>query len=130
VADPAIRVDGLRELRRDLKRLQPEVDKELRKDLRAAAEKVATAARARAPRLTGEYARSIRPSVTARGVSVGSRLPQAGVLHFGGTIRPRGVPTTFRPRPVISEAVDRMTDRIVDDLGDAVERAARKTGWH
>jgi phage gpG-like protein len=67
--------------------------------------------------------------VTARGASVGSRLPQAGVLHFGGTIRPRGVPIAFPARPVISEAVDRNTDRIVNELGDAVEQAARRTGW-
>jgi hypothetical protein len=40
VADP-VRVEGLREFRRDLKRLEPEVAKELRKDIKAAAEKVA-----------------------------------------------------------------------------------------
>lgn len=130
MADPAIRVEGLRELRRDLRKLQPAVAKELQKDLRDAAGKVAQEARARAPRVTGRYARSIRPYVTAKGVSVGSNLPQAGVLHFGGTIRPRGVPITFKPRPVVSDAVDKATDRIIDDLGDAIEAAARKAGWH
>jgi phage gpG-like protein len=127
--DPAVHVEGLREFRRDLRKLEPETAKEFRKDLKAAGEKVAAEARGRAVKRSGAYARSIRPYVSAKGVSVGSRLPYAGVLHYGGTIRPRGVPITFRARPVISEAVDRMTDRIVDDLGDAVERAARKTGW-
>jgi hypothetical protein len=60
---------------------------------------------------------------------VGSRLPQAGVLHWGGTIRPRGVPIKFEPHPVMSDALDRRTNEIVDDLGDAVDRAARKAGW-
>ena len=121
---------GFKEFRRDLKRLQPEAEKALRKDIKAAAGKVALAAQATAPRVTGAYAKSIRPYVTARGASVGSRLPQAGVLHFGGTIRPRGVPITFPARPVISLALDRQTDRIVDDLGDAIEQAARRVGWH
>jgi hypothetical protein len=129
VAD-TVRVEGLRELRRDLKRLEPLVAKELTKDIRAAAGKVAVDAAAHAPRRTGAYARSIRPYVTARGASVGSRLPQAGVLHWGGTISPRGVPITFEPRPVISDALERRVDGLVDDLGDAVERAAKRVGWH
>ena len=129
-ADNAIRLEGFKEFRRDLKKLEPDVDKELRKDIRAAAAKVAVAAAVSAPRVTGEYAKSIRPYVTARGVSVGSRLPQAGVLHWGGTIRPRGVDIKFPARPVISDALDKQTDRIVEDLGDAVDRAARRAGWH
>jgi phage gpG-like protein len=92
--------------------------------------RIAIEARVAAVKRTGRYAASIRPYVTARGASVGSRLPQAGVVHFGGTIRPRGVPITFPARPVISELVDRNTDRIVNELGDAVETAARRTGWH
>jgi hypothetical protein len=127
---PPIHVEGLREFKRDIKRLEPEVAKDLRKDIAKAAGIVAAEASANAVRVTGAYARSIRPYVTARGVSVGSRLPQAGVLHFGGTIRPRGVPITFPARPVVSEALDRNTDRIVDALGDAVEVAAERLGWH
>lgn len=125
-----VRVDGLREFQRDLKRLEPETAKLLRADIKAAAARVAVEARSAAVKRTGAYAASIRPYVTARGASIGSRLPQAGVLHFGGTIRPRGVPITFPARPVVSEAVDRNTDRIVNEIGDAVETAARRTGWH
>jgi phage gpG-like protein len=129
VAD-LVHVEGFREFQRDLKRLEPETAKLFRADIRAAAGRVAGEARANAVHRTGRYAASLRPYVTAKGASVGSRLPQAGVLHFGGTIRPRGVPITFPARPVISEAVDRNTDRIVNELGDAVEQAARRTGWH
>jgi phage gpG-like protein len=125
----AIKLEGFREFSRDLRKLEPAVAKELRADIKVAAGKVATAAQANAPRLTGAYARSIRPYVTARGASVGSRLPQAGLLHFGGTIRPRGVPITFQARPVVSEALDRQTDQIVEDLGDSIDRAARSVGW-
>ena len=129
MADP-VHVEGLREFRSDLKKLQPEVGKELRADIKVAAAKIAAEAASVAPRRTGAYARSIRPYVTARGASVGSTLPQAGVLHWGGTIQPRGVPITIEARPVISTALDRQSDRLVDELGDAVERAARKAGWH
>lgn len=130
MADQAgVRLEGFREFRRDLRRLEPEVAKELRKDMRGIGERVAAEARTHAPRATGTYARSIRPYVTARGVAVGSRLPQAGVLHFGGTIQPRGVPIVFRPRPVVSQALDRQTTRIVDEIGDAVENAAKRAGW-
>jgi phage gpG-like protein len=125
-----VHVEGFREFHRDLKRLEPETAKLFRVDLRGIGVRVAAEARSQAVRQTGRYAGSIRPYVTVRGVSVGSRLPQAGVLHFGGTIRPRGVPILFPARPVISEAVDRNTDRIVNELGDAVELAARRTGWH
>jgi hypothetical protein len=128
--DNAVRLEGFKEFKRDLKKLQPAVEKEFRKDIATAAKKVAAEAASRAPSVSGTYARSIKPYVTARGVSIGSRLPQAGVLHFGGTIRPRGVPITFKPRPVVSDALDRRTDEIVDALGDAVDTAARKAGWH
>lgn len=129
MAEPTVRVEGLRELRRDLRRLQPELDKQLRKDIKAAADKVAAAARANAPRRTGRYADSIKSYVTGTTASVGSRLPQAGVLHWGGTIKPRGVSITFPARPVISDAVDRQADQLVEDIGDAVDTAARRAGW-
>lgn len=128
--DVAVHIEGAREFRRELRLFRPEVDKQLRADIRVIAAKVAAEAQGRAPRRTGTYARSIRPYVSGLRAQVGSRLPQAGVLHWGGTIRPRGVPIVFPARPVISEAVDRMSDRIVDEFGDAVETAARRVGWH
>jgi hypothetical protein len=128
--EPQVDVQGIREFRRDLKRLQPDIDRELRGDIREAGGKVLPVARAFAPTLTGELARSIRLSVTQRGVSIYSTLPQAPVLHWGGEISPRGVPITFPRTEFISEAVERQADELLDDIGDGVERAARKTGWH
>lgn len=127
-----IRVEGLKELVRDLRKLAPEVAKELRKEIKVVARKVASEASSSAQSFsrTGAYAASLKPYVTTKGASVGSTLPQAGVVHFGGTIQPRGVPITFPPRPVVSDALDRSTDRIVNELGDAIERAAEHAGWH
>jgi hypothetical protein len=121
-----VRVEGLREFRRDLRRVSPALDKELRGDIKKITESVAAEARGSAVRRTGAYAASIR--AYAGGV-VGSRLPQAGVLHWGGTIRPRGVDITFRARPVVLQAVEHQSDRIVDRMGDAVDRAAKNAGW-
>jgi phage gpG-like protein len=127
--DGGVRVEGLREFRRDLKRVSPEVNVGLRVELKRIGETVAAEARGAAVKRTGRYAASIRPYVAGAGVAVGSRLPQANVLHWGGTISPRGVPITFRQRPVISQAVERHEQQIVDRMGDVIERAARTAGW-
>jgi hypothetical protein len=127
--DAGVRVEGLRELRRDLRKLSPEVNKQLGRELREVGKIVAADARARAPKRSGAYARSIRVYATMKGVSIGSRLPQAGVLHWGGTIRPRGVAIEFPRRAVIVDAADAQTRRIMDGVGDAVDRAAHTVGW-
>jgi phage gpG-like protein len=131
VADTvAVTTKGLGELRRDLRRLEPLVDRELRDALREAGEKVAITAGALAPRRSGALAHSIRPFVSGARVSIGSTLPYAGVVHWGGTIRPRGVPITFKPTEFVTRAAEDHADELVDDIGDGVERAARRAGWH
>lgn len=128
--DVQVRVDGLREFRRDLKRVDNEADKELRKSIRTAALKVAAEAAASAPRRSGALAKSIRPYVSGARASIGSTLPYAGVVHWGGTIQPRGVDIRFPRTEFITKAVERHTDQIVDDIGDGIERAALRAGWH
>jgi hypothetical protein len=128
--EPQIDVQGIREFRRDLKRLQPDIDRELRGEIREAGGVILVRARTLAPRLTGELARSLRLSVTQRGVSIYSPLPQAPVLHWGGTIEPRGAPITFPRTEFISQAVEDRADELLDDISDGVERAALKAGWH
>ena len=127
--DPVVRTKGLAELRRDLKRLDPLIDRELRDAIKEAADKVAVTAGALAPRDSGALAHSIRPYVSGARASIGSTLPYAGVVHWGGTIRPRGVPITFPRTEFISRAVDDHTDQIVEDIADGVDRAARSAGW-
>jgi hypothetical protein len=130
MAAPQVKTEGLAELRRDLKRLDPLIDRELRDAIRDAADKVAVTAGALAPRDSGALAHSIRPYVAGAKASVGSTLPYAGVLEFGGTIRPRGVPITFQPAGMVGRAVEDHADQIVEDIGDGIERAARRAGWH
>jgi hypothetical protein len=127
--DTGVRIPELAKLRRDLKRVSPEVNKQLGRELKEAGKQVALEARRNAPKRTGAYARSIKPYAMKGGVSVGSRLPQAGVLHWGGTITPRGVPIKFERRPVVWDAADRQMDKLVERVGDAFDDAARKAGW-
>jgi hypothetical protein len=124
-----VETDGLREFRRDLKRLAPEVDKELRQEMRDAVAKVAAQAALLAPRRKGTLAGSYRPFVTQRSAGIRSALPYAPVIEYGGTIAPRGVDIRFRRSEPVTRAVLRETDEIVESFSDAVERAADQTGW-
>jgi len=126
---PAVGTDGLRELRRDLKKLDNDLAKGLTRELREEVAKVASEAGTLAPRLTGALADSYRPFVTARAAGIRSRLAYAPVHEYGGTISPRGADIVIKRSEPVTRAVIRQTDAIVDGFGDAVERSARKAGW-
>jgi phage gpG-like protein len=129
--DPgAVRVEGLRELRRDALLMEPAVGKELRTVIKSAAQVVAEEARVLAPRKTGLLAASIRATTSGdRGV-VRSPLPYAAVQEYGGTIRPAGVPIHIKRHEFVARALDRQRDKVIDALGDGIERAAARNGWH
>lgn len=128
--DAEVRVEGLRDFRRDLKRLDGEADKELRQNIRDGAEKVLTRARAAAPHRSGALSRSLKISVTARKASIYSNLPYAPVVHWGGEIKPKGVAIRFPRTEFASRAAEEGADQLVQDIAAGVERAARRTGWH
>lgn len=79
-------MEGLRELRRDLRRLAGDV-KDVKAANQAAGALVATAAAPRAPRRTGRLAASIRPTATVAGVAVRVAAPYAGPIHWGWPAR-------------------------------------------
>lgn len=81
-----VRVDGLRDLKRDLKRLVGDLG-DVKAASAAAGALVARAAAPRAPRRTGRLASSVRPAATVGGVAVRSALPYAGPLHWGWAAR-------------------------------------------
>lgn len=125
-----VRVDGLKEFRRDLKRVEPEAAKALQKELRAAVGKVAIEAAATAPRKSGTLARSFRPFTRGNTAGVYSDVPYAPVLEYGGTIEPKGTPIKIRRYETVTKAVIRQQEAIVDHIGDAMDDAARRAGWH
>jgi phage gpG-like protein len=129
VPNPRIQVKGLRELQRDLRKLQPAAGKELRGELRKGAGTVATAARPKAPVATGKLAASYRAGATNRGAFVRSRLPYAAIHEYGGTINPKGTTIHIRESAPIRKAIDAKANQIVDDIADGIERLAKRHGW-
>ncbi len=125
----AVRIEGLAELRRDLRRMQPDARKEVTRALREGAVVVAAASGPLAKRRTGRLAQSFRPGASGNSAFVRSRLPYAAVQEFGGTIAPRGTPITIRPQPAVTRALELTEERIVDKVGDAIDEVARRNGW-
>lgn len=96
-----VRVDGLRRLGRDLRRIGPEAIENLKRANAAAAALVASAASSRAPRRTGRLASSVRGNRAANRavVSAGSAaLPYAGPIHYGWPAR------SIEPQPFVIDA--------------------------
>lgn len=96
---PLVEIDGARELRRTLRAAGDDME-DLKAANLAAANIAASAARGRAPRLTGALAGDIRASgtKTAGIVRAGrKRIPYAGPIHWGWPAR------GMKARPYITE---------------------------
>ena len=96
--DP-IRIDGLREFQRDLKKLNSDLPKAMRIALNEAADIVVGEAVPRVPKRSGKAARSIKARSTQTAVRVsggGNRAPYYPWLDFGGRVgRNKGVRRAF-----------------------------------
>src|SRR5687768_14091777 len=114
----AVKVEGLAELRRDLRLLEPATAKEVQRVLRDAAGVIAREAALLAPRRTGALAESYRPYTRGNRAGVRSRLPYAAVHEYGGTISPRGTDILIQRSEPVTRAVERQTDTVVRELGD------------
>lgn len=126
----AVKVNGLAELRRDLRRLQPETAKQIQRVLKDAAGVIAHEAALLAPRKTGALAESYRPFTRGNRAGVRSRLEYAAVHEYGGTISPRGVDILIKRSEPVTRAVERETDTIVRELAAGMEIAAQNSGWN
>jgi len=94
VADP-IKITGLNQFVRDLKKIDNDLPKAVRRAFNAATGIIVDYARPRVPRRTGRAAATIKPRSTqtaARVVEGGRRAPYMPWLDFGGKAGPgRGV---------------------------------------
>jgi len=100
----AIKIDGLSQFVRNLKKLDSDMPKTLRVGFNAAANIVVDYAKPKVPRKTGKAAGSIRAQSTGRAVRVtegGKRAPYMPWLDFGGKIRPK--PGQVKSRPFLKE---------------------------
>lgn len=80
---PTIRVEGLSELSRALKKADAELAKDLRKGLKVVADDFARKLAGKLPRRSGRLAESWSGRATQRSASVASRVPYAGFIEFG-----------------------------------------------
>jgi hypothetical protein len=94
-----IRIEGLAEFNRDLRRLDADLPKALRLGMNAAAKVVVDYAVPKIPRRSGRAARSVRVASTRTAVRVragGARVPYYPWLDFGGKVgRNRSVSRPF-----------------------------------
>lgn len=84
-ASASVRVEGLKELRRDLRLIEKDLPRDLGRTMKTAVEPVASKAAGLAPVLTGRLARSVKPSAQGTNAAIRSRLPYANVIAWGGT---------------------------------------------
>ena len=106
---PAVRVENLGKVIRQMKAIEPELVEELKAANREIADKVTTTAKVLAPRKSGKLSNSVRPGATARTglVRAGSkRVPYAAVQHFGWAKR------NIKPDPFLYDALDDRRDEV------------------
>lgn len=128
--DVAIRVDNLDTVRRDLRTIgDREALKAVQAVTKSAAEIVAVQARSLAPRRTGALASSIVATTSGNKGIVRSPLPYAAVVHWGGTIHPRGAPITFKRTEFIYRAFDQTADQVAQRLADGFDDVFRTHGF-
>lgn len=125
MAQPSkIKVENLKELQREIRRLQ---DKELAKQLRqankAAADLVRDEARTDAPELSGALARSVTTQAGQRDAAVKagspSRVPYAGVIHFGWPRR------RIKPNPFLFGAFRKRRDEVSRTYEDLIHEVVK-----
>lgn len=134
MASGAVSVDGLKEFRAGLKRLDAELPKELRQEFLAIGRRVADDARGHVPRRTGRAAASIKAGVSGNNAYVQGgkkRVPYYGWLDFGGQVPSKKSGKTARTvRPRLKEgrylypAIRRRRRDIVESAAAAIETVA------
>lgn len=134
----AVRVEGLRDLRRDLRAVEKDLGKELTEALKEGAQPVVSEAQDLAPARprSGRLRRSIKAYAVKGGVGVGSRLPYANVIHWGGTTGRGHVPGRGGSGSVkvtgtefVRRAAESKDDEVLNDIADAVDRLLTRHGF-
>ena len=120
----SIKATGVKELRRELRRMGDDLE-DLKTLNLTVASMVAERAKDIVPRRTGNLADTIRPSGTKTAGRVRSgfkRVPYAGVIHFG--FPARGI----KPQPFLYDALDQRRDEVLDRYFQGVKKIQKKAG--
>lgn len=135
-----IEIEGLKEIRRDLKRYSPELNKALNKNFKELVKKVVVLAQNLSPKLQGEMppgrtagalAKGIKPVVTQSTVAITSKAPHARIFEFGGRHPVFGNDTwVFQPKMAyLFPAVDQSGSDVSEAAEQALEQARREAGF-
>jgi phage gpG-like protein len=128
-SDDAVRVDGLKELRKALKDAEDATPTVLRAALNEAAQVVVKVAKPRLPHRTGALANTLKvaSSQTKAQVALGStRVPYAGWVDFGGK-RPHERPYKKSGRYVLP-AYESQKDNITKLLQARLDKLVKDAG--
>lgn len=122
MAEPTVQIIGLNRFVRTLNRAAGDIS-DMKDAHQKVGEIVASAARARAPRRSGDLAGSVRSARQARRARVmvgGARIPYAGPIHWGWPAR------GIAANPFVSEAAQdtesRWRDAYVRDVEAALDK--------
>lgn len=124
---PAVRVEGLREVRRQLRDFEDKVGTDMLRDAhKTLAGRVVALAVPRVPVKTGALAASVRGlgSVTAAtGKAGGAKVPHAAAIHFGVGPRP-GLPGphNIKARPFLFDALNQLGPDAADEYAQRLTR--------
>jgi hypothetical protein len=128
VAKPYVEIEGLRAFRRDLKRHEPILNRELQLRLRVLAQDLAGDVRSRVGASSFSYRGYASAGLKATIRSSGQKPHVAKFLEFG--FHPRGSSTMVPGRNYVGEVLEQQEDRILREIDDSMDDAARKAGWH
>jgi hypothetical protein len=133
VANEPIKIRGLAEFNRSLRKLDKDAPKALRLVGNEAAALVVKDASADVPTLTGAAASSIRASSTRTSARVragGSKVPYYGFLDYGGNVGINGsVHREFiKTGRYLYPAFDRNRDAVAETLNDGLVKVAEDSG--
>lgn len=119
VRDTTVTIDGLSQLRRALKSLDPEAAQGFKQAGFASANIVADTARTLVPVVTGNLRDTIRAAMIESGGKVRAGIksvPYAGPIHFGWGRR------NITPQPFLYSAIDSRREEVLDTYLAHLER--------
>lgn len=131
----ALRIEGLNDLRRSLRKVDRDLANEINRYLRIVAMEVRNKARLAAPKQTGALSKSIKHSVRAREMTLFSDSPYANAHEWGTSkspgslVRPRGVPIRIKRTQMVGHAVFSSRDRVEEHVLGLVDHLAGRNGW-
>ena len=128
----ADKIEGLRDLRRDLKRIDKDLPREINQSLKRTAEPIRDTAAMLAPHRTGRLAGSIRVGTRGSRLVIYSRHPAARIIHFGGRHPLFGNRDHWyeqKANPFMARALERYQFRVRRDIEATIEREMRRAGF-